>query len=255
MKILLLLLLTVLAVHPFHVTAPAKAEASASPSKDWGVFFDTSGPIMVNITEPGVAVRLEVPQEFIGWRGENDTWFIKSDISDDYYYYKLIRPKSRFPHELNAPYTVEVWHPPAFLGPGCVRTWINFTPPRYILLEDLTAPSIAGIYNISVYIAPNMGKGETPNFPSKPSKVVQVPVSMREDQGRIVGRIVDGMDGTPIRAKGVVFAYHDSRVVARAYVDPATGNFNLTGLYEGVYDIVASAGYFPPQDTPMPQQP
>ncbi|MEM3678198.1 MAG: hypothetical protein QW176_08660 [Candidatus Bathyarchaeia archaeon] len=223
---------------------PGYSEASASPSKDWGVFFDTRGAIKVNITEPGVAVRLEVPREFMPWRAENDTSFIKSDISDDYYYYKVVDQSEHYPYDGNAPYTVEVWHPPVY-GPGCVRTWINFTPPRYILLEDLEAPAIAGIYNLTVYIAPNMGDDGTPNFPSKPNKILKIPVSMREDSGWISGYIVDETAHEYIRAKGVVFAVHKSGAMARAYVNSTTGFFNLTGLYEGDYTLTASAGYFP----------
>jgi len=241
----LLSIMLLVSAHSIYYIPPVDAEASVSPSKDWGVFFNTTGPIKVNITTPGVAVRLEVPQEFIGEKGENDTSFIKSDISNDYYYYKLIRPESRFPHEPNAPYTIEVWHPPIFLMPGCVMTWINFTPPRYILLEGLKAPSIAGLYNISVYIAPRMRGDGSPDYPPEPSKVVRIPVSMREDPRPIEGKIVDKINRIPIRTKGVVFAYRGSTVVAKAYVDPATGNFTLTGLYEGDYDLVASAGYFP----------
>ena len=226
------------------LTFPVYSEASVSPSKDWGIFFNTRGGIKIDITEPGVAVRLEVPREFMPWRIENDTSFIKSDISDDYYYYKVVDQARHYPYDPNAPFTVEVWHPPVY-GAGCIKNWINFTPPRYILLEDLDAPDIAGIYNLTVYIAPSMGKDGTPNFPSKPNKILKIPVSMREDPGWIGGYIVDGIAHKYIRAKGVVFAVHESGAMAKAYVNSTTGFFNLTGLYEGDYTLTASAGYFP----------
>lgn len=226
------------------LTPPAHSEALSSPSRDWGIFFNTRGGIRIDVTEPGVAVRLEVPREFMPWRAENDTSFIRSDISSDYYYYEVIDQAKHYPYDTNAPYTVEVWHPPVY-GPGCVRYWINFTPPRYILLEDLVSPDIAGIYNLTVYIAPNMKDDGTPNFPSKPSKILKIPVSMREDPGWICGRIVDDTAHEYIRAKGVVFAIHESGAMARAYVNATTGFFNLTGLYEGDYTLTASAGYFP----------
>ncbi len=228
--------------------SPASSEASAAPSQDWGVFFDTIGPIKVNISEPGVAVKLEIPREFIGSRQENDTSFVKSDISDDYYYYEVTDQELHYPYDPNSPYTIEIWHPPRYLQPtsnSCFREWVNYTVPRYVLFEELDAPDLAGIYNITVFIAPNMLNDETPNYPSDPNIILKVPVSMREEPGWIEGFIEDDLANEHIKAKGVVYAVHEFGEVARAYVNSSTGFFNLTGLYEGEYNLTASAGYYP----------
>ncbi|MEM3727397.1 MAG: hypothetical protein QXG49_03325, partial [Candidatus Bathyarchaeia archaeon] len=124
-----------------------------SPSKGWGMFINTKGDIKVNITEPGVAVKIEVPREFLEGRKENDTSFLHSDITRDYYYYIVVDQSLHYPYDKNAPYIIEVLNPPIYIQPDCTKTFLNFTPPKYILMKDLKAPSIAGLYNFSIYIA------------------------------------------------------------------------------------------------------
>jgi hypothetical protein len=217
-----------------------------SPSKGWGMFFNTRGDIKINITEPGVAVKIEIPREFLEGRKENDTSFLYSNITRDYYYYSVIDQSLHYPYDKNAPYTIEILNPPIYLQPGCVKKFLNFTPPRCILMNNLKAPSIAGLYNFSIYIAKNVDDNGLPIYSIKPSNIVTVPVSMREDPSSIYGYIIDEATGARIKAKGVVFAIEvNTGVMARAYVDASTGFFNLTGLYEGTYRIEASAGYFP----------
>lgn len=217
-----------------------------SPSKGWGMFINTKGDIKVNITEPGVAVKIEVPREFLEGRKENDTSFLHSDITRDYYYYIVVDQSLHYPYDKNAPYIIEVLNPPIYIQPDCTKTFLNFTPPKYILMKDLKAPSIAGLYNFSIYIAKKVDEKGLPIYPSKPSNIVAVPVSMREDPSSIWGYIIDGEANVYIKAKGVVFAIEvNTGVMARAYVDGSTGFFNLTGLYKGTYRIEASAGYFP----------
>jgi hypothetical protein len=60
------------------------------PTKGWGMFFDTTGDINITIDQPGVAVRIELPREFLeeviaksDRQSVNDTSFIRSDISSD----------------------------------------------------------------------------------------------------------------------------------------------------------------------------
>ena len=224
---------------------PALGEAEISPSKGWGMFFGTTGDVRIDLTEPGVAVRIEVPREFLEGRPENDTSFLYSNITRDYYYYVVTDQALHYPYDPNAPYSIEIWNPPAY-SPTCERIFLNFTPPRYVLMKGLTAPSVAGLYNFTVYIAKKVDPAGVPVFPKEPSKVLKVPVSMGKDPSSVYGYIRDGEADLRIRAKGVVYAIEvDTGAMARAYVNASTGFFNLTGLAEGTYRIEASAGYFP----------
>ena len=218
-------------------------EAEIKPSKGWGMFFGTTGDVRIDITESAVAVRIEVPREFLLGTVENDTSFIESDVSNDYFYYSVIDQAVYYPYDANAPYTIEIWNPPRYSA--CTGRFYNFTPPKYVLLERLRAPSISGIYNFTVRIAKNMGSDGKPVFPLLPSKVLQVPVSMREDPGYITGVVVDQYLFTRIRTKGVVYAVDvNTGRIGRGFVDPEDGSFNITGLYEGDYRLEGSAGLF-----------
>ena len=46
-------------------------EAEMTPSKGWGMFFGTTGDVKIEITEHGVAVKIEVPRSFL--RGTAET--------------------------------------------------------------------------------------------------------------------------------------------------------------------------------------
>lgn len=224
---------------------PAFGEAEISPSKGWGMFVGTRGDVRIDVTEPGVAVRIEVPREFLEGRLENDTSFLYSNITRDYYYYMVVDQARHYPYDPNAPYSIEIWNPPAY-SPTCERIFLNFTPPRYVLMKDLRAPSVAGLYNFTVYIAKNVDPAGVPIFPKEPSKVLKVPVSMGKDPSSVYGYIVDEKIGSRIKAKGVVYAIEvDTGAMAKAYVNSSTGFFKITGLAEGTYRIEASAGYFP----------
>jgi len=243
LTIFLIFLLTAFLMLKINVNENKALEFS--PSKGWGMFFNTKGDIKINITEPGVAVKIEVPREFLEGKPENDTSFLYSDITRDYYYYIVIDQSLHYPYDENAPYIIEVLNPPVYIQPGCVKTFLNFTPPKYILMKNLKAPNIAGLYNFSIYIAEKLSDDGLPIYPVKPSNIVTVPVSMREDPSSITGYIIDEEANVYIKTKGVVYAIELSTgVMARAYVNSSTGFFNLTGLYKGTYRIEASAGYF-----------
>jgi hypothetical protein len=257
--IVLVLLTSLLAGFMPIPSAVGQAEIKPSNPKGWGMFFGTSGDVRIEITDPGVAVRIEVPREFLQGTAENYTSFIESNISNDYFYYYLFDQSEYYPYDTNAPYTIEIWNPPRYLNPDCTGLFYNFTAPKFVLLHGnryrdgqwiagLTAPSIAGIYNFTVRIAISMGPDGKPVFPVLPDKVLQVPVSMREDPASIIGYIseTDRYGRGIIRTKGVVYAIGvSSGRISRAYVDPDTGFFNITGLYEGEYSLEGSAGFFP----------
>jgi hypothetical protein len=218
---------------------------AVKPSRRWGVFFGTIGDVKIDITDPGVAVRVGVPRAFLEGTTENDTSHVTSDISNDYFYYSVIDQSLHYPYDANSPYAIEIWNPPKYSPPSWKAIFYNFTDPRYVLLQGLNAPDIAGIYNFTVYVAKKMGSNNRPIFPLLPDKVVQVPVSMREDPGHITGYIYDDIYGKPIKAKGVVYAIETSTGrIGMGYVNSSTGFFNVTGLYAGEYRLEGSAGNF-----------
>jgi len=63
LTIFLIFLLTAFLMLKINVNENKALEFS--PSKGWGMFFNTKGDIKINITEPGVAVKIEVPREFL----------------------------------------------------------------------------------------------------------------------------------------------------------------------------------------------
>lgn len=245
---------------PPIVHAQPANSASIRPSKYWGMFTGSSGDVEIDIDRPGIAVRVEIPREFlIGVAfGENDTHFVQSDIRNDYYYYSLVdesrhwtygwqgkpsdgpcyKPKFTI-YDPNAPWCLEIWN---YLN----GTFLNFTPPKFIRLVSLNAPRIAGNYNFTLYVANQTNSIGYPDFVNAWNTTIPVPVSLSDNPANIHGVICDADSGNAcqtILAKGVVYAVNNSTgQIARAYVDPRTGLFNITGLSPGTYYLQGSAG-------------
>jgi hypothetical protein len=233
----------------------AQDVGSITPARQWGVFFDTNGDLQLTVDESGIAVRVELPREFtIGVvSGENDTSFIESDINNDYYYYAVWDEANHYAYkpdgpcfkpnasqyDSNAPICVEIWS-------TFNNTLVNFTAPRFIRFRELRAPSLAGLYNVTMYIAKTTNVLGYPDFVNAVNQTFRIPVSERESPGRIYGYIRDGETDEIIKAKGVVYALDvdQNNIVARAFVNSTTGFYNVTGLFAGTYILQASAGVF-----------
>ena len=230
-------------------------ESLVSPSCGSGIIAGTRGDIEVKINCSGIAVRIEIPREFLKGRSENDTSFLSSDIASDYFYYSLVDEslhysysrnapgrKSDFPpYDPNAPFMAEIW---SHDGSG----FIEFTPPKHVCMRSVTAPTVAGKYEFLVYVA-NEICDETgkPLFPVNATQRLSILVSQAPFPASVSGFIVDPMTRhmLPIKAKGVVYALDRSgKLVARSLVDSDTGFFNMTGLSVGEYVLEASAGYW-----------
>ncbi|MGA8904584.1 MAG: hypothetical protein WB661_06210 [Candidatus Bathyarchaeia archaeon] len=255
-----------------------------APSMVWGPFFQTMGDVQININRTGIAARVEIPREFLQnvISTENDTHFIQTNIRNDYYYVSVIDESKHWTYawhgapsdgpcfkpdfsllDTNAPWCVEIWN---YLN-GTFRT---FTPsplrPKFIRFHNLNAPSVAGRYNFTVFVAnqtntqgyPNLcdpavnpSVNPPPNFCSFPDFVhawnttLFVPISMRDRPASIAGTICDnwfsippnGTCGDPdvhkiLGTKGVAYAKDlaTNQIVGRSYVNEATGRFNITGL-------------------------
>jgi len=247
---------------------------TVTPHERWGIFSRSSldvrtqspGDIQIQVNKPGIAVRVEIPKEFEpASRGtDNDTSFIKSDITNDYYYYSVVdeskywsyawrgnvsdapcfKPSYTVPDDPNAPWCVEIWN---------VRngTFLNFTAPKFVRFTGLHAPDAAGAYNFTFFVADHVNQLGLPDFIHAWNTSLVVPVSMRDNPSTILGSICDGDNLTiqpicpPILAKGIVYAKNlVTEQIARTFVNPEDGSFKLRGLGPGDYMVWASAGVF-----------
>jgi hypothetical protein len=253
---------------PFVQAEPDPNYAAISPARYWGPFFGTKGDIQVDINRTGIAVRVEIPREFLSGvvSGENDTHFIESNIRNDYYYYSVIDESKHWSYgwkgnvsdapcfkpnfsiyDPNAPWCVEIWN---YLN----GTFKSFTLPKFVRFRGLNAPLIAGVYNFTLFVADHPNSLGFPDFVNAWNETLLVPVSMGDNPASIGGIVCDADDPLnfqipricpPILAKGVVYARNvDTGQEGRAYVNQTTGAFNLTGLAPGTYEVQGSAGVF-----------
>ena len=233
---LLLLSSAVLPYFLFHMK-PVYANQSAvmRPSK-WPVFVGTSGDIEVNVKVPGFAVKIEIPWEFVPVSTENDTSFVWSTITEDYWYYNVTDARQHFPYDPSAPWYVIIW------------SWnlTGFTPPQIVRFKNMVAPRLAGLYNMTLYVSTSLSTSRRPIFADTPTEVLTILVCGSRDWATVYGYAHDRDNGELIKAKGVVYAFNTATQEreARALINVTTGFFNLTGLRPGTYWFEASAGYF-----------
>jgi hypothetical protein len=203
------------------------------------VFFGTTGDIEVNVTIPGFAVKVEIPREFVPIRSENDTSFVWSTITEDYWYYNVTDMAQHYPYDPNAPWYVIIWS----------LDLTGFFAPQIVRLKNMVAAPIAGLYNVTVYVATSLSSSGKPIFSQTPTEVLTILVCMSRDWAAVYGYVYDDFDKLGpkilVKAKGVVYGENqETGEVARAFINATTGFFNLTGLRPGTYKFRASAGYF-----------
>jgi len=214
--------------------------AAMRPSKR-PVFVGTTGDIEVNVTVPGRAVKIEIPREFVPVSAENDTSFVWSTITEDYWYYNVTDASQHFPYDPNAPWYVIIW------------SWnlTGFTPPQIVRFKNMVAPRLAGLYNVTIYVATSLSAARRPIFSETPDDILTILVCGSRDWATIYGYLKDAeVNSLIVKTKGIVYAVNvdTGERVARALVNVTTGYFNLTGLRPGRYFFEASAGYFPTTD-------
>jgi hypothetical protein len=269
-----------------------------SNPRNWGIFANTEdnkdascyengvscGDIQIDVNKTGIAVRVEIPREFLdtvevkvdgvveeNHVNENDTYFVESSIRSDRYYYSLIDESKHWTYgwrgqpsdgpcykpnfsmfDPNAPWCLEIWN---YLN----GTFLLFTPPKFVRLLGLHAPTIAGKYNFTLFVADHTNSLGYPDFVHAWNTTLFVPVTLAPNPGTITGGICyDPSNGTscdslPIKgAKAIAYAINSSTMmkVARAYINQTNGNFTLTGLAPTPasrawgYYVTASAGVF-----------
>ncbi len=223
----------------FHVRPVYGNHPAVMRPSRWPVFVGTRGDIEVNVTVPGFAVKIEIPREFVPVTSENDTSFVWSTITEDYWYYNVTDASQHFPHDPNAPWYVIIW------------SWnlTGFTPPQIARFKNMVAPTLAGLYNVTIYVSTSLSPARKPAFPTTPTRIMTILVSMSRDWATVYGYLIDPEflpRGIVIRTKGVVYALNaqTKERKARALINFTTGFFNLTGLRPGSYSFEASAGYF-----------
>ena len=258
---------------PANVYAqPVDSPATIAPSTVWGPLSGTSGDVEIDVNRTGIAVRVEIPREFLPLgMAQNDTHFIESNIRSDYYYYSSIDEKNYWTYDWrgaasdgpcfkpnfslrdpNAPWCIEIWN---YLN-GTFRT---FTPPKFIRFHNLVAPLVAesplaGTYNFTLFVADHTNSLGLPDFVNAWNTTLHVPVSMRDRPGSVAGQICDSWFSPTcpviLGTKGVAYAKDvvSGQIVGRSYVNETTGSYNITGLAPGQYQILASAGFDPTYD-------
>jgi len=100
---------------------------------NYPLLFGSSGNIEIDIPKPGIAVRIEIPRDFLkigeGTFPENDTSFVTSNIRNDHFYYNLVDESKHWTYDWhdnasdgacfkpdfsyydpNAPYCLEIWN-------------------------------------------------------------------------------------------------------------------------------------------------
>ena len=273
--LILLNLLITPNIATFVRAQPGSPVASISPStSNWGIIVGSVGDVHIGINRNGIAVRIEVPREFASIVAENDTSFIQSDIRNDYYYYNVVDEARHWSYDWkglnssapcskpnfayfdpNAPWCTEIWN---YLN-GTFRTFTaTVTAPKTVKLT-LKAPLIAGNYSFQVFVANRTNNLNLPDFLNAWNETLAIPVTMTDNPVAIRGTIMDcyvlceqNSFVAPIKitAKGIAYALHNGKLVARAYVDETTGDFALTGLDPRFksYDVQASAGLFQEPD-------
>jgi len=237
---LLLFWSAVLPYFLFHARPVYGNQPAVMRPSRWPVFVGTTGDIEVNVTVPGLAVKIEMPREFLPVISENDTSFVWSTITEDYWYYNVTDTSQHFPYDPNAPWYVIVW------------SWnlTGFTPPQIVRFKNMVAPTLAGLYNVTIYVSTSLSSELKPIFPTTPTKVMTILVSGSRDWATVYGYLIDPEfmpRGIVVRTKGAVYALNaqTKERQARALINFTTGFFNLTGLRPGSYSFEASAGYFP----------
>jgi hypothetical protein len=287
---------------PANVHAqPVDPPTTIAPSTVWGPLFGTSGDVEIDVNRTGIAVRVEIPREFLEGviSSDNDTHFIESNIRNDYYYYSVVDESRQWSYngtangpcfkanfslrDPNAPWCVEIWNylnDPNYKAPinafdYCANKFDNgtagppgiryvfscFSSPKFIRFHNLNSPSVAGIYNFTLFVATQTNSLGYPDFVDAWHRTLHVPVSMRDRPASIGGQICDSwfsfIPSCPpiLGTKGIAYAkdVDSGQIVGRSYVDETTGLFNITGLAAAPtgtsYQILASAGFDPTYDT------
>jgi len=243
-SLIIMLLLFSSAFLPYfllHLKAAYGNESAVMRPSKRPVFVGTMGDIEVNVTVPGYAVKIEIPREFVPVSAENDTSFVWSTITEDYWYYNVTDASQHFPYDPNAPWYVIIW------------SWnlTGFAPPQIVRFKDMVAPRLAGLYNVTIFVSTSLSAARRPIFSETPDNTLTILVCGSRDWATVYGYLKDAEpDSLIVKTKGIVYAvnFDTGERVARALVNVTTGYFNLTGLRPGRYSFEASAGYFPTTD-------
>jgi len=209
-----------------------------------GALWFAVKPLSASIRWCGVAI--EVPREF-GGLTDGITLNIRSTITSNSTNIKVIDEAKYHPYNVSAPFWVEIGNS------------TGFSDIRYIVIEGLKAPSVAGLYAFKCYYSTVFPKPTafdyTSSLPIKAENkpianyyLLQVPVSMTVEYAAISGRAFDrtiaNTTGNPVLVRGLVTAVKDGKTWAKGWVNSTTSTYRLVGLAPGTYTIIASAGYW-----------
>jgi len=159
---------------------PSSSIGTIAPSM-YPLLFGSSGNVEIDIPKPGIAVRIEIPRDFLQvgelTLQENDTHLITSNIRNDYYYYNLVDESRHWtydwrgtnstgePHpsdgpcfkptfsyyDPNAPYCLEIWNYlnyPVFRPPDPTVNYCALRNQSYVF-NCFTPPKFVLLHGLS----------------------------------------------------------------------------------------------------------
>ena len=165
---------------PIARAQPSSSVGTVAPST-YPLLFGSSGNVEIDIPKPGIAVRIEIPRDFLQTGDfslqENDTHLITSNIRNDYYYYNLVDESKHWtydwkgtnstgePHpsdgpcfkpnfsyyDSNAPYCLEIWNYlnyPVFKQPNTTVNYCALKNQSYVF-NCFTPPKFVLLHGLS----------------------------------------------------------------------------------------------------------
>jgi hypothetical protein len=148
-----IIILSALLVNTPNVLPIARAQTASSvgtiaPST-YPLLFGSSGNVEIDIPKSGIAVRIEIPREFLQLSElplqENDTHFITSNIRNDYYYYNLVDESKHWTYDWQDNASDGPCFKPNFsyydnYAPYCLEIWNYLTSPLHYNSTDGISP-------------------------------------------------------------------------------------------------------------------
>jgi len=231
--------------------------------KDKPIFTNHKGSLLFIIkpTAQWKAVAFEIPKEFRGL--VHNKLSVYTSITNNYNNIKVKDEALYHPYNSSDPWWVEVRH----------SYGLNITERYYVMIRDLTAPSVAANYTIKAYATTNRtfwytlmmdcGFPTTGQFkpnsttPNTLTYILPCYVSMREEPSIISGtllysRLAGSLANKPIRRLGLVEAIYQqpghpmhNKVVAKGYAGfvKKDGTYNSKNATYSIYGLFArSAG-------------
>jgi hypothetical protein len=224
--------------------------ATVSP-KDYPIYCDSTGNLVFTFDTGGqtwYGVAIELPKDFLGLVDGNASKVSAPDITYDPRFISVYDETLHYPYNRSY-YWVEIGATPRYAFP----TWPGITGSQKVILEDITAPGVAGDYTVNLYYTndyfPCTYLYTALNDFSDGNRGTALPsvtirVHMREEASVISGTVSDTTfsPSKPLNDGFVTATAADwplrGKVVAKTRIG-SDGTYALTGLYNGTFKLTA----------------